>query len=181
MDHSEDKPRKSDPISRWKNRGLARLNTRFPALARRFTDAYQPVVKEETPWAPVVKPLSESSLALVTTAGVHHKDQDPFHMTKDGDPTFRRIDASRPMASLMITHDYYDHADADQDVNIVFPLERLRELEARGIIGRAARWHYGFMGHIDGPHIQTLIDRTAPEAARELKDEAADLVLLTPG
>jgi D-proline reductase (dithiol) PrdB len=91
------------------------------------------------------------------------------------------IDAARPPGSLMITHDYYDHADADRDINIVFPLELLREFAKERIIGRVADRHYGFMGHIIGPHVVTLINRTAPEVARKLREDGVDLVLLTPG
>lgn len=100
---------------------------------------------------------------------------------RNGDPTFRAIDGTRPFSDLMITHDYYDHADADRDMNIVFPLERLRELQREGIIGRVADTHYGFMGHILGPHLQTLVNDTAPEVAGRLKAEGVDTVMLTPG
>jgi D-proline reductase (dithiol) PrdB len=81
----------------------------------------------------------------------------------------------------MITHDYYDHADADRDVNIVFPVERLRELAAAGEIGKLAERHYAFMGHITGPHVETLRRRTGPEVAALLKKAGVDVVLLTPG
>jgi D-proline reductase (dithiol) PrdB len=91
------------------------------------------------------------------------------------------IDLSRPLSDLMITHDYYDHRDADKDINIVFPVERLREFGREGVIGGLANVHYGFMGHITGPHIMTLITRTAPEAARLLKKDGVDVALLTPG
>jgi D-proline reductase (dithiol) PrdB len=99
----------------------------------------------------------------------------------EGDPTFRVIDGERPRESLMITHDYYDHKDADRDVNIVLPLDRLREMEDEKILGRLLRYHYSFMGHIDGRHISTLVEGTGPEVARRLKKDGADVVLLTPG
>jgi D-proline reductase (dithiol) PrdB len=41
--------------------------------------------------------------------------------------------------------------------------------------------NYGFMGHIDGPHIKTLMERTAPEVASRLVNSEVDVVLLTPG
>ena len=81
----------------------------------------------------------------------------------------------------MITHDYYDHADADRDMNIVFPIERLREFEKEGFVGRVADHHFGFMGHITGRHIPTLLNEKAPELARRLKKGEVDIVLLTPG
>ena len=99
----------------------------------------------------------------------------------DGDPSFRELDFERPLDSLMITHDYYDHADADRDLNVVLPVERLRELAASGEIGAVARLGYGFMGHITGPHLETLKRRTAPEVAARLKKARVDAVLLAPG
>ncbi len=98
----------------------------------------------------------------------------------DGDPTFRVIDLSRPLNDLMITHDYYDHSDADKDINIIFPVERVREFVEAGIIGKLSNTAYGFMGHIDGPHIQTLVQKSAPEIAQRLKKDDVDIVLLTP-
>lgn len=156
--------------------------TRFPSLAKRFVASYAPWESEDIPWTPFTKPLSECTVAMVTTAGVHHRDQAPFDMIdRDGDPSFRVIDISRPLESLIITHDYYDHRDADKDINIIFPVERLREFAREGIIGRRANVHYGFMGHITGPHIMTLIANTAPEVARRLKRDGVDVVLFTPG
>lgn len=167
---------------RFKNRFIARVITRFPSLAKRFVESYAPWESEDVPWTPLTKPLSACIVAVVTTAGVHYRDQTPFNMAdKEGDPTYRVIDPTRPRDSLMITHDYYDHKDADRDLNIVLPLERLREFERNGVIGKLADRHYSFMGHITGPHIATLISRTAPEVAGLLKQGGADAVLLTPG
>ena len=169
-------------FSRFKNRFVAKLLVRFPFLAQRFVAAYQPPESGEIPWTPVTKELKESVVALVTTAGVHHRDQKPFDMKDpNGDPSFRVIDATKPFTDLMITHDYYDHTDADKDINIVFPVDRLREFEQEGLIGKMADAHYGFMGHIMGPHLPTLVDKTAPEIALLLKTTGVDIALLTPG
>jgi D-proline reductase (dithiol) PrdB len=168
--------------SRFKNRLVARIITRFPTLAKRFLQSYSPDATEGVPWTPMRKSLSESTVALVTTGGVHHRDQAPFNMMdKNGDPSYRIIDAGRPASDLMITHDYYDHSDADRDINIVFPLERLRELEKKGIIGKSADRHYSFMGHITGPYVSTLSRHTAREVAFLLKQAGVDSVVLTPG
>ena len=169
-------------FSRFKNRLIAKLLIRFPFLAQRSVAAYQPPESRGIPWMPVTKKLRESIIAVVTTAGVHHRDQQPFDMQDpNGDPSFRAIDMRKPFADLMITHDYYDHADADRDINIVFPVDRLREFEQEGLIGKMADTHYGFMGHITGPHLPTLTNKTAPEVAGLLKRAGVDIVLLTPG
>ena len=168
--------------SRAKNRFLALLATRFPAVARRFIRGYQPQqTTGEIPWASPRRPLREAKLALVTTSGIHHRAQHPFDMNdSNGDPSYRVLDGEELFHDFQITHDYYDHSDARKDPNIIFPLDRLRELVEEGILGSLARFHYAFMGHIDGPHIITLVEKTAREVAQELKQERVDLVLLTP-
>ncbi len=169
-------------IKRLKNRIIAKFITRFPSLSERFIDSYSPWENEDVPWAPVTRPLSELKIAIVTTSGVHHIDQEPFDMKDpDGDPSFRLIDSSRPLSDLTITHDYYDHTDALKDINIVFPIERLLEFEKNGLIGRVSDTHYGIMGHIDKSHIATLMNVSAPEIASGLKKNDVDIVILTPG
>ena len=169
-------------VQRIKNRFIAKILTRFPLLVKLLKDVYKPLESEEIPWTPVKKALKDSKLAVVTTAGVHDKSQEYFDMKDpNGDPTFRVIDISNPLTTLMITHDYYDHTDADKDINIVYPVERLKELQEEGFIGNVSDQHYGFMGHIMGPHIETLVNITAPEVAHKLKTDLVDIVLLTPG
>lgn len=171
-----------NPLKRIKNRAISKLISHSAYLKKRFIDGIITIETEEVPWTPFKKTLAECNVAVITTAGIHHKDQPPFDMMDlNGDPSFRVIDSTLPTNSLMITHDYYDHSDADKDINIVFPIERLKELEAEKIIGKVAQTHYGFMGHIKGPHIRTLIDQSAPEVAERLKKDSVDVVLLTPG
>jgi D-proline reductase (dithiol) PrdB len=169
-------------LRRLRNQAIAKLCTFSPMLLRGMLASYSRWESWDVPWTPVVKPLWDCTVAIVTTAGVHHKDQDPFDMyDREGDPTFRPMRRKRPINDLMITHDYYDHSDADRDINIVFPVERLGELEQMGIIGKVAETHYGFMGHIDGRHLHTLVHETATGVARRLKTDGVDVVLLTPG
>lgn len=133
------------------------------------------------PFAPLAKPLHECRVALVTTGGVHLQDQQPFDMDDpDGDASFREIPADVDPARLMITHKYYDHRDADRDLNSIFPLDHLRDLVARRVLGELASCHFGFMGHIQGTHLPTLIRETAPEIAARLRADEVDCALLTP-
>lgn len=168
--------------NRFKNRLIAKVITRYPSLAQRFITAYQPWESGEAiPWTPVKKPLSDCKLAVVTTSGVHHNVQPPFDMQdSEGDPSFRVISGATIAGDFRITHDYYDHSDAEKDLNIVLPLDRLRELHEEGVVGRLADTHYSFMGHIDGRHIATLIGRTARQVVEKLRQDEVDVVLLTP-
>ena len=169
-------------LSRLKNKIIAKAITRFPSFSKRFTDGYSVYETQgEIPWAPLEKELKDCKLALVSTCGVHHIDQEPFDMNDpDGDPSFRAIDLTKPLRDLIITHDYYDHSDADKDINIVFPVERLKEFETEGLIGKLSSTHFGFMGHIAGAYIITLINESAPAVANRLKADDVDVVLLTP-
>lgn len=136
---------------------------------------------DAVPFHELKKPLAKSAFALVTTGGVHLRDQPPFDMDDpDGDPSYREIPAATEPADLTITHKYYDHRDADRDLNIVFPLAHFENLAEQGVIGDVAERHYAFMGHIDGPLVSDLVEKTAPEVAGKLAEDGIDCVLLTP-
>ena len=161
------------------------LGARLFAWSRSLADLWarraDVLVNAETPWTPLRKDPRECAVALVTTAGVHLPSDAPFDMRdRRGDPSYREIPADTPGRLLSITHDYYDHRDADRDVNVVFPVDRLRELAAGGEIGRLAPAHYSFMGHVTGPHVPTLRDASSREVARKLGGAGVDLALLSP-
>lgn len=161
-------------------RGLGQLYTHVPELARLWGSTFDALRFEHVPFASLRKPLSQCRLALITTGGVHLTDQPPYDMADPrGDPTYRVIPADTPRTRLMITHDYYDHSDAERDLNILLPIALLRELAQRGQIGALATC-YSFMGHIEPPHVDTLIQQTAPQVVGKLKQEQVDAVLLTP-
>src|SRR2546430_764477 len=87
-----------------------------------------PVGGAVVPWAAPRVPFHHGRIALVTAAGVHPRSAPPFDMENPrGDASFREIRGDVAASQLMITHDYYDHAAADLDVNTVFPLEPLGE------------------------------------------------------
>ncbi len=168
-------------IRRLIHQGIARLTTYWPYLSNKLIEAFKPLAFYKSPWVEVTKPLNESKIAVVTTAGLHHREQPAFNMAdSDGDPTYRILDTASIENDFTITHDYYDHRDADKDINIVFPITRLKEMSAAGCIGALAERHISFMGHIDGKHIDTLINQTAPKVASILRADEVDVVLLTP-
>ncbi len=167
-------------LGRLRNRLLARLFTAFPGLAARWSRRLAPD-QGEIPWALPRRPLREASLALVTTGGVHLTSQEPFAMgDPDGDPSFREIPVDTPRGRLTITHDYYDHRDAEHDLNLVLPAERLGEWVGQGCLGRLHPVAFGFMGHIDGPHVRTLTEKTGPQVAKRLRRAGVDYALLVP-
>ena len=97
-----------------------------------------------------------------------------------GDPSFREIPADTPPDNLSITHNYYDHKDAEKDINILFPIQLIQLLKQSGEIGAVNVRHFSFMGHIIGHHIDTLFNEKAPRVARILKQDGVDVAILTP-
>ena len=133
------------------------------------------------PFTPYDRDLARATVAIVTAAGVHRKDQEPFNIADElGDLTFRIIGQDDLTSDLMVTHHHYDHSDADQDINVVFPIDPLRELAEEGFIGEVAREHVGFMGYT--MQLKRMYEETAPEIAEEIdKKSRADIVVLTGG
>ena len=70
----------------------------------------------------------------------------------------------------------YDRTGFQDDVNICFPLDRLREMAADGEIGSVADFHYSFMGATD----PELMRPHAERMAKLMKDDGVDTVLLVP-
>ena len=127
------------------------------------------------------KPLSECRVALITTGGIHLPDQAPFDMDNpDGDATYREISGDVDLSRITITHKYYDHSDADKDLNVIFPLQHFRDLVDKGIVGDVAPRHFGFMGHIDAEQVPILNEQTVPEVAAKLREDGIDFAFLTP-
>jgi len=125
------------------------------------------------------QPLARSRVGLLSTGGVHLRSQPPFDTARpDGDWSFRTIPSSTSGGDVAISHTHYNHGDADEDVNCMFPIDRLRELAESGFIGGLSETFYGMMGFIpNGTHI---VEETGPELARRFKEEGTDVVLLTP-
>jgi D-proline reductase (dithiol) PrdB len=163
------------------NRVAVQLFKRLPWLGDAWARRRRFVRSTSVPWTPRRRPVRECTIALVTTAGVHLRSDAAFDMTDpDGDPSVRVIPVDTPRGEVRITHKYYDHSAADRDLNVVVPIDRLRELAAAGDVGGVAPRIYSFMGHIDGAHVRTLVEQSAPDVARRLRGDGAEAVVLTP-
>ena len=133
------------------------------------------------PFTPFDGELSRSTVAIVSAGGVHLRGQEPFNIADElGDLTFRVIPDDADSSRLRVTHHHYDHADADQDINVVFPLDALRDLRDEGFIREVARKHVGYMGYT--MQLKAMYEGTAPEIANEIdRGSRADVVVLTGG
>ena len=132
------------------------------------------------PFTPFERDLSKSTIAIVTAGGVHLKDQLPFNIADElGDLGYREIPPDVDSSDLMVTHHHYDHADADEDINVVFPIDVLRDLQAEGFIGDIAKKHIGY-GY--SQQLKAMYEGTAREIANDIdRTSRADAVVLTGG
>ena len=133
------------------------------------------------PFTPFEGELAKSTIALVTAGGVHRKDQEPFNIADElGDLGYRMFAGDIAAADLKVTHHHYDHSDADKDINVVFPIDVLRDLQEEGFIRDVARKHIGYMGYT--MQLKAMYEGTAREIANEIdKGSRADAVVLTGG
>ena len=142
--------------------------------------AANPLTVETQQFTPLAKPLAESRVALVSSAGVHRDDQEPFHIaTVAGDPSFRVLADDLDPGRLRFTHTHYDTKSAEADPNVVFPIDRLHEAVADGRIGSASPVHVGMMGF--NPDPTPIAEVSAPAVAELLAGEGVDVVVLVPG
>jgi D-proline reductase (dithiol) PrdB len=135
---------------------------------------------DPVPLARLEKPLNLARVALVTTGGLHPPDQPRFASMAIGDQSFREIPDSIDAQSLVESHTSgaFDHLGVKLDKNLIFPLDRFRELVERGMIGELNHRHFSFMGSVLRPG--KLVRETAPQVARSLREDGVDAVFLTP-
>jgi D-proline reductase (dithiol) PrdB len=133
------------------------------------------------PWSPLRQSLSQAKISLVTSAGLHLRDDKPFiGDPKGGDTSYRVIPSTAKAADILQSHVSigFDHTAIMRDLNVTLPIDRVRELVDKGIVGSLAENYYSFMGALRNP--KPLIEATGPEVASRLKDEGVGLVLITP-
>ena len=141
--------------------------------------------QREIPWTPVSKSLDKCTVALVSSAGLALKTDPPFDQEGErqnpwwGDPSYRVIPRTTEAEDLNLYHLHIHHRLVEQDINTIFPLQRLLELEHRGEIGHSAANHYSYMGYILQP--QVLLGKSIPNMIQHMKQDGVDIVLLVPG
>jgi D-proline reductase (dithiol) PrdB len=136
------------------------------------------------PWTPLSKPLRSSKVALLSSAGIALKSDRPFDQEGErqnpwwGDPSYRILPNTTTSGDVNLYHLHIDPRPAAQDLNCLFPITRLKELEQSGEIGCSAERHYSIMGYILKPDI--LLQETTPAIIRDLRAQQADVVVLVP-
>jgi D-proline reductase (dithiol) PrdB len=166
----------------WYHQLTAKILNKFPWLYQKLTVLTAgeiPADIPENPWTELTTDSHDASVMLITSGGVHTPQQDPFDMDDSrGDTSYRFI--PREQTEFEITHDYYDHSDADEDLNCLFPLPLARHLANFDVIGSLVDRHLSFMGHIENPLVPELVHQSLPAMWEEL-DDKPELALLSPG
>ena len=158
------------------------LDRAVKKMVRTWIRAEQP---REIPWTPLRRPLSESTVAVVSSAGLALKTDRPFDQNGErknpwwGDPSFRVLPKDAVGADISLYHLHISPHLVEQDLNTLLPLQRLRDLEARGEIGASADQHYSYMGYILQP--KTLLAEYVPAMIELMKQDKVDIVVLVPG
>ena len=162
------------------------------ALEARHPGWHLPAV-EGFPFKLAAKPVAASRVCLVSFAGVYRKGQKPFNTAPGpvppnlramrfrdrGDWSTHSIPADCNPSELAIAHAHYDHSEADEDINCVFPLARLAELELEGFICECAPVHYAMMGYV--PEIKPILQTAQRELIPGIVKQEVDAVIISGG
>ena len=139
----------------------------------------------EIPWTPLSRPLADSTIALISSAGLALKTDRPFDQEGErqnpwwGDPSYRILPRTATAEDVKLYHLHIHPRVVEQDLNTLLPLQRLLELEDGGEIGRSAAHHYSFMGYTLQP--QVLLEQSTPAMIQHMKQDGVNVVVLVPG
>jgi D-proline reductase (dithiol) PrdB len=138
----------------------------------------------EIPWTPLGKPLSECKVALISSAGVALRSDEPFDQDGErrnpwwGDPSYRLIPRGTRTEDVRLYHLHIDTSFGESDLDCVLPLDRLEELAAAGEVGSVTPTHYSFMGYLLKP--EEFLQTSVPPMIARMKAEEVDVALLVP-
>ncbi len=152
---------------------MARMNDLYEGL-RDYLLAMECITFETEPWVRG-PPLERRRVAIVSTAGLQRRGDRPFAAEA---ADYRIIPGESSAGDIVMSHVSlaYDRTGFQQDLNVVFPIDRLKELVAEGRIGSVADFHYSVMGATAPEDMEPA----AHELAGFLKADAVDTVLLVP-
>ncbi len=136
------------------------------------------------PWTPMAKPLNQTTITLVTSAGISLKTDPPFDMEREkreaiwGDRSYRAIARGTTEKDIDVNHLHINTSYVKQDMNVMLPLARMAEFENGKIIGRLAPTAYSFYG-FQWQNTDFLKEAIEP-ISKKMKLEGVEAVLLTP-
>ncbi len=147
------------------------INERYPGVM---------ITKDDfIPLAHLKKPLAQARLTFISSAGIQPKGTMPFDVVHPiGDYSFRRVPSGSKVNDLEIHQIKYPTNGAARDLNVIFPIERLQELAAEGMVGALTPNFFSFIGYQMDP---TTFERTlAEDIASAVVADGAEAALLCP-
>ena len=129
---------------------------------------------DSEPWVKPV-PLSERRVTVISSAGIHDRDEVPF---KGGDVGYRTIPSNANAKDIVMSHVSvnFDRTAFQQDLNAIFPVDHLKDMARDGTIGSVATDHYSFMGASDPVKMEDEVR----ELAKRLLGDKVDTAVLIP-
>ena len=121
------------------------------------------------------RPLSSHRVAMITSAALIRRGDAPF---PTGSAAFRVLPTGLPASEMLMSHVSinFDRIGWQHDINTLYPIDRLRELAAEGVIASVADAHYSVMGATD----PRAMAETAAAMAQAMHAEGVTAVLLSP-
>jgi len=161
------------PFEHFKDNNMARLENLPEPQYSHLLNLECPTYPDR-PWT-VGPPLNQRRIALISTAGLHPRGAPPFIGFSN---EYRVIPGTAQAKDLVMSHisTNFDRSGFFEDWNVVFPLDRLRELAEKKVIASVADYHYSFMGATD----PRQMEGRCPEVADLLKRDQVNGVLLVP-
>jgi D-proline reductase (dithiol) PrdB len=140
---------------------------------------YEWTINDTAPLTRLHKPLSECTVTLLTSGGVSQCAMPGFAPDARNDHRLDAVPENVDSDDFQIHDSYYNHTDAEHDINCIFPVDRLRELAQEGVIGGVApRFWSGFMGRIYNR--TKVIEVSAPAFVEKLKEDGVDILATAP-
>jgi D-proline reductase (dithiol) PrdB len=120
-------------------------------------------------------PLAQRRVAVVSSAALIRRGDKPFVI---GSSEFRALPSDLSAAEILISpvSINFDRAGFQRDLNVVHPIDRLKEMAIEGLIGSVAKTHFTVMGSTD----PSTMEASADQIAHALHADKVNAVVLTP-
>lgn len=150
---------------------------RIQDIAQPIRDAVQALEMPALSGEPFVAglPLAQRRVVIVTSAALHRRSEPPFQA---GSAEFRELPSAVPAGDLIMSHVSinFDRAAFQRDINVAYPIERLKELQRDGVIGHVGETHFSVMGSTDPATMRETVDALVAR----FKRDSVDAVLFCP-
>ena len=144
----------------------------MPSVAKDFISNLELSIPEHQAWTKA-KPACERRVSIVSTAAISNRGDKPFSWLARDYRVIKKNDRDFVMTHVAVE---FDRSAWQQDLNVIFPLDRLNEMAKSKEIGSVANEHYSFMGAAD----PMTMEKSARQVANKMKIEGVDTVFLIP-